>query len=252
MAKFEDYKDSDYLIVIPSRNRSKEITRVQEMFPNAVLYVNEEEAEDYADAVLPVITHDKKTGYSSVINSLFKRCKEQNIRYVAIFDDDKNIFTSLVGNRQRNFTPEQSELAIVNACQVLEDLDESLYLFSTNSSIIKYQQSEPFKVGFSLPQGAMVVRSDKIHPMKIGMHYYEDFDWLMEYIKHHRFAIIENRYLCISKGEMNTGGSNDFRNNKNEKYSRDFIKKKWGQYVNFVKNNSGNIRPCCMAKLRQI
>jgi hypothetical protein len=120
-----------------------------------------------------------------------------------------------------------------------------LYLFSTSSSIIKYEQNKPFKIGFSLPQGAFIVRTDNIHLFRVGMQYYEDFNWLMEHIRDKRYVLIDNRMLCISKGEINAGGCNSFRTKKQEEDSRQFIKERWGQYANFVRNSSGTIRPTC-------
>lgn len=250
--KWSDYKDRDYLIIIPSKERHNEIEKVQELFPNAVLFVNEDEYENYAKkSKLDIITHNKVNGFGSVMNELFDKCKLNNIRYSAVFDDDKWFFQSLVGNRQRNIRPDQIEQCVVNACQVLEDLDCYLYLFSTASSIIKYSQAEPFKVGFSLPQGALVHRNDKMHRYKEGVHYHEDFDWCMEYIKKHRYYVMDMRTLCISKGLLNTGDCNSFRTSENNKKSVAYIEKKWGKYVSFRKNSSGVTRPTANIKFKQ-
>lgn len=242
---------SDYITLIPTKGRGGKIDNVEKLFPYAYLYMNEDEVDDYAGTTLDIITHKCTKGYAEVLNSVFDMCKLHKIKYAAIFDDDKWKFSCLVGNRQRDFDSGRTQEAIENACQILEDLDENLYLFSTASSIIKYQQNEPVKAGFSLPQGAMVVRSENMNKMRVGMHYYEDFDWLMDYIKKNKYIIIENRFLCISKGDLNSGGCNSFRTRKNEESSRTYVKNKWGQYVNFVRNNSGAIRPTCMKKFRQ-
>jgi|SaaInlStandDraft_7_1057024.scaffolds.fasta_scaffold23279_3 hypothetical protein len=249
---FSDYKDRDYLTIIPSKGRNASIHKVQEMFPNAILYINEDELKDYEPfATLDIITHKETLGIGAVMNSIFRECTKNNIRYSAIFDDDKFWFRSLVGNRPRDLSTEQIEQAISNGCQVLEDMEAYLYLFSTASSIIKYSQADPVKVGFSLPQGALIHRNDKMGKYKLGMYYYEDFDFCMEYILKHRYMIIELRYLCISKGELNEGGCNSFRTSKNEEGAQKWVKKKWGQYVNFVKNQSGTIRPTSMVKRTQ-
>ena len=243
--------DSDYITLIPTKGRGGKIDNVEKLFPYAYLYMNEDEVDDYEGTSLDIITHKCTRGYAEVINSIVDDCKLNNIKYAAVFDDDKWKFSSLVGNRQRDFDSIQTKQCIENACQILEDLEENLYLFSTSSSIIKYQQNEPVKAGFSLPQGAMVIRPEKINKMRVGMHYYEDFDWLMDYIKQNKFIIIENRFLCISKGELNAGGCNSFRTRKNEESSRAYVGRKWGQYVNFVRNGSGVIRPTCTKKFRQ-
>lgn len=243
---FDQYKDADYLTIIPSKGRHKNVKRVQELFPNAVFFINEDEVDNYLPYVnLPIITHKQTLGFASVANDIFKRAKENNIRYVAMFDDDKYFFRCLVGNRPRELKVEQIEQVIANGCQVMEDLGIDLYLFSTSSSIIKYEQNKPFKIGFSLPQGAFIVRPSRIHNIKVGMHYYEDFDWLMEHIKTKRYTLIDNRMLCISKGEINDGGCNSFRNQKEEERARAYVEQKWGDAVNFVRNSSGTIRPTC-------
>jgi len=248
---WRDYKDLDYLIIIPSKGRSKKISRVEEIFPNAVLLINEDELEDYKNTTFDILTHKKTKGFGSVLNEIFNQCKKHNIRYSAVFDDDKHFFGSLVGNRQRMFTPEQIEQSIVNGCQQMEDLDLGIYLFSTCSSIIKYQQNEPFKVGFSLPQGAWIFRNEYMGKYNETLHYYDDFDFCMDYIKKHKFMLIENRTLCLSKGELNVGGCNSFRTSSNEKYSHNYIKKKWGDYANFVTNSSGTKRPTAVVQFRQ-
>lgn len=250
--KWSDYKDLDYLIIIPSKGRADSIQRVQELFPNGVLFVHESEAKEYEKtAVIPIITHKKTRGYGDVLNEIFKQCTENNIRYSAVFDDDKYYFSSLVGNRQRQLSTEQIEQSIINGCQVLEDLDSYMYLFSTASSIIKYSQAEPYKIGFSLPQGAVIHRNSKMMRYKIGVHYHEDFDFCMDYIKKNKYYIVEMRTLCISKGELNVGGCNSFRNEASHKRAVEYIKKKWGKYVSFRRNTSGVERPHANIKFRQ-
>ncbi|MDD4817323.1 MAG: hypothetical protein PHI85_05075 [Victivallaceae bacterium] len=244
LKNFSDYANLDYLIVIPSKGRAKNIDAVQAIFPNAVLFVHEDELADYKkSSTLPIITHNRTHGYGDVVNAIFSECANNKIRYVAVFDDDKARFSSMVGNHERRLTTEQVEQAIVNGCQVMEDMDCYLYLFSTASSIIKYQQSEPFKVGFSLPQGAFIARSEKIGRFRVGMHHYEDFDFCMDYIAKYRYMIIEMRFLCISNGQLNSGGCNSFRSSDNERSSREYVIKKWKNCVRFVKNAGGVIRP---------
>ena len=249
---FDDYKDLDYLTIIPSKGRSAKIDRVQELFPNAILYIHESEYEDYKPfSKLNIITHKETKGYGSVLNSIFKNCVKSNIKYSAVFDDDKFYFYSLVGNRPRPFDSEQIEQAIVNGCQILEDSDKHLYLFSTQSSVIKYQQGDPFHVGMSLPQGALIHRNSEMHRYRTGMYYYEDFNFCMEYILKHRYIITELRYLCISKGELNEGGCNSFRTSKNEESSKKYIQERWGSHAGFIKNASGNIRPKCLSNRKK-
>jgi hypothetical protein len=108
LVDFSDYSDLDYLVVIPSKGRAKHIEKVEEMFPNAVLFVNEEEIEQYQKyANLPIISHKQTMGYGSVANDVFRRAKKNNIRYIVMMDDDKDNFSCLAGNRQRYFDAEQ-------------------------------------------------------------------------------------------------------------------------------------------------
>lgn len=243
IVKWEDYKDLDYVTIIPSKGRPGELAKVEKMFPNAILFVNKEEVPDYKHSTLPIIAHGSKSGYGDVINKIIENAQKVGIRYVAIFDDDKNKFVSLVGNRERHLDSGQIEEAIAQGCQVLEDLNHPIYLFSTVSSVIKYNQAFPYVVGHSLPQGAMIIRTDIGIKFRVGMFYYEDFDWTMKIVQKYRYMIVCNRYLCISKGEANVGGCNSFRNSSNEERCRQYILDRWGQYCFFSKNSSGNIKP---------
>ncbi|MGE4300843.1 MAG: hypothetical protein AB7F40_04480 [Victivallaceae bacterium] len=250
---FGDYTSKDYLVVIPSKGRPRRGAIVQNVFPFGVLYVNEREAEYYAKlSDLPIITHRETRGYGAVMNSIFSGCASAGIRYVAIFDDDIEHFDSLVGNRQRRFTSVQTECAIVNACQVLEDLDSHLYLFSTCSSIVKYCQATPFKIGFALSQGAMVCRAEKMGRFRVGMHHYEDFDFCMDYVMKNRFMVVEDRFQAVSGGTYEEGGCNSFRTGDNEKESREYLISKWKGCVSFVRNQSGVIRPHANITFRQV
>jgi hypothetical protein len=249
---FDDYSGRDYLTIIPSKGRPDRVAKVQKVFPNAVMYINASELESYApNCDIPIILHNETMGYGSVMNSIFRECTKANIRYSVVFDDDVESFDSLVGNRPRKLTVEQTEEAIVNACQILEDLDAYIYLFSTCSSCVKYQQSEPFKIGFSLSQGAWVLRNDKMGRFKLGMHHYEDFDFCMDYVLKHRYMVIENRFQAVSKGAYEAGGCNSFRTSENEKSSMEYIRKKWKGNVAFVVNQGGTIRPTAKINRQQ-
>ena len=248
-----ELKNKDYCIAIPSHRRSKHVADVQKVFPNAVMYINESELKDYQDKCnIPIVLHDRTSGYGSVLNSLFEKCVKAGIRYCAVFDDDVNGFTPHVGNRDRRFTPEQTEEAIVNGCQVLEDMDAGIYLFSTVGSIIRYNQAEPFKVGFSLPQGAAIFRCDMMGRFREGMYHYEDFDFCMEYILKNRYIIIDNRLQANADARYNEGGCNSFRSSENEKKCHEYIEKKWKSHVKFVTSpTSGVIRPTCLVDRKQ-
>lgn len=249
---FDDYAGKDYVILIPSKGRSKRASIVQRVFPNGVLYVNHEEFDAYRqNCTLEIITHTETQGIGSVNNSIFAGAKKAKIRYSAILDDDIDDFCSLVGNRPRLLTAEQVELAIVNGCQVLEDLGAYMFLFSTSSSIVKYQQHEPYKVGFSLPQGTFIVRNDKIGRFRLGMHHYEDFDFCMDYVMKHRFMVIESRYLPMSRGTFVEGGCNSFKTAANEAASKEYLLKKWKRYVTFTVNMSGVTRPAPNFTMKQ-
>ena len=250
---FNELKNKDYCIVIPSHARSNHIESVQRVFPNSVMYINRTELAEYEPKCnVPIILHNEVDGYGAVLNSIFDRCVESGIRYVAVFDDDVERFSTHVGNRDRYFTPEQTEAAIVNGCQVLEDMDAGIYLFSTVGSIIRYNQAEPFKVGFSLPQGAAIFRCSMMGRFKEKMYHYEDFDFCMDYILKNRYMIIDNRLQTNAPALYQEGGCNSFRNSENEKKSRDYVLKKWKSHVKFVVSpTSGVIRPTCLAERRQ-
>ena len=243
----------DYCIVIPSHGRAGHIQEVQKVFPNAVMYIHRDELPEYsATCHLPIILHDRTDGYGSVLNSIFDRCVEAGIRYCAVFDDDVERFSTHVGNRDRFFNAEQTEQAILNGCQVLEDLDAGIYLFCTCGSIIRYNQAEPFKVGFSLPQGAAIFRCAMMGRFVEKMHHYEDFDFCMEYLLKHRYMVIDNRLQANADALYNEGGCNSFRSGENEKKCREYILKKWKSHVKFVISpTSGVMRPTCTAVRKQ-
>ena len=253
VTSFDKLKNKDYCIVIPSHQRAGHIEEVQKVFPNAVMYIHESELPDYEKTCrLPIILHNKVDGYGSVLNGIFDGCKKAGIRYCAVFDDDVERFSTHVGNRDRYFNAEQTEQAIVNGCQVLEDLNAGIYLFSTVGSIIRYNQAEPFKVGFSLPQGAAIFRCDMMGRFVEKMHHYEDFDFCMEYLLKHRYIVIDNRLQANADARYNEGGCNSFRSGENEKKCREYIEKKWKSHVKFVISpTSGIVRPSCTVQRKQ-
>ncbi len=250
---FSKFKDRDYLIVVPSTQRAeKYYKRTGQMFPfDTVLFVNKAEAKDYEkyNPEVPIVTHSQTEGYGSVVNALIRQARKDHIKYVVIIDDDKEIFDCMVGNRQRAVPLMQRYEVLTNAVQVMEDLEAPLYLFSTSSSIIKYQQHKPYTASFALPQGAYIVNVKTIGiTFEEGYQYYEDFDFCMEAILKHRFYLCEQRMLILSreKAETISGGCNAYRTSANEIKSRQWVKKKWGKAMTFTKNSSGNIRPTCL------
>lgn len=253
--KFKDLNVQDFLIVIPSKGRAESCKGSVSLFPHeSCLYVHESEVDNYRshNADIPIISHNITNGYGGVINSVLNtiRREKAEIKYVMIVDDDMEIMESMVGNRTRLFDLGQRYECVVNAVQVMSDVGVLLYLFSTRSSIIKYGQNVPFKYGFSLPQGIYIIDTSLTVRIEEGYHYYEDFDFCMEFILKHRAYIIENRTICKGYGidSLADGGCNHYRTAVEENRSRQWLTDKWKSHVSFSKNTGGNIRPSCNVK----
>lgn len=248
---FSKFKEQDFLIMVPSSGRPEMCKGTLNLFPNeSCLYVHENEVEAYRkhNPTTDIVTHTQTKGYGSVVNSAILKAKKDGIKYLMVIDDDMQTVSSLVGNRQRNLNLEKRYEAVVNAVQVMEDIESYLYLFSTSSNIIKYQQHQPYKVGFSLPQGVYIMNVQKINILyEENFHYYEDFDFCMQYILKHRYYIIEQRILMTGTNidALTAGGCNTHRTQENEIKSRNYIVNKWKNGVRFATNQGGNIRPTC-------
>lgn len=248
---FEKFSKQDFLIMVPSSGRAQMCKGTLDLFPKeSCLYVNESEVEEYRkyNPTTPIVTHKQVKGYGSVVNSAIRQAKKDGIEYLMVIDDDMNSVSSMVGNRQRFFDLEKRYEAVVNAVQVMADIGTYLYLFSTSSNIIKYQQHQPYKVGFSLPQGVYIMNVQKIGIFyEENYQYYDDFDFCMKYILKHRYYVIEQRILMTGTNidALTPGGCNTHRTEENELKSREFIKKKWKSGVSFVTNQGGNVRPTC-------
>ena len=246
---FEDYRDRDYLIVIPSKGRGRHIDQLPGLFPNGVIYVNETELKDYRESGLPLIPHQITNGYGAVINGILKGCSDANIKYACIFDDDTYRFDCFVGNRPRTLHPSQVEAVIANDCQILEDIDGKMICFSTAHHPLEFTQSVPYKIGCFIPQGSFIIRSDCGVTFTEHLIESTDLDFVLKLCRKHRFMLQDHRFVTHGRSTQE-GGCNAQRTEADRLASRQYLLNTWGRYISYRPNRHGKINPQIIIKYR--
>lgn len=247
---FGDYRDRDYLIVIPSKGRGRHIEQLPGLFPNGVIYVNETELKDYSESGLPLIPHRITNGYGAVINGILRGCAEAGIRYACVFDDDSNQFVSFVGNKPRRLDAIQTETIIANDCQIMEDTGCRMICFSTAHHPLEYTQSVPYKIGCFIPQGAFIVRTDCGITFTEHLIESTDLDFVLKLCRKHRYMIQDHRFVCVKKSAHQEGGCNAQRTEADRLASRQYLLNTWGRYISYRPNRHGKINPQITVKYR--
>lgn len=218
-------------IVIPSKGRAASIRDESLfLFPDALLLVDEAEADAYKGIVPPkrLLTHPGLKTLSAIRNFMLDNVKDD---VVVTADDDVFNLKCMVGWLARSKRdPQVAWEVLENAAVCAADAGCGLFGFNQNSNPIHYKPFEPFKVatwvgtvfGFVGDHG---LRFDE----RLVMH--QDVDVSLQALQVHRILWVDDRFCFINKRLTNRGGLTGMRSAEAYQLAHDRLLTKWAGCV---------------------
>lgn len=217
-------------IIIPSRGRGAVSAKTQKMFPSSIISVAESELQEYSKYSDTVETRpDEVRGMGNIRQWILDHYEGT----VVMVDDDISYLGCFTDITYRRIAGGDNYVRILENCeQMAEDLGINLFGFNQSCDVRKYQYYRPF-LFTSYAGGVMGIRNRDIKFDRNLMVRAEDVDFALQNLIKYRMILIDNRYGFVANRLSMTGGNTEYRTDERDLYEMDYLKKKWGQYIQF-------------------
>lgn len=220
--------DKDIQIVIPSRRRVESCRRTLELWPDAVVTVDEQEMDDYRDVGAEVIPHPPVYGLGELRQWILDNFDKKLI--VQCNDDVEGLYC-LVGRRPRLINDPQAMMQIIlNQANIIEELGVSVFTFSpVGADIRKFWPQNPFR--FNRIEGCLfgVLRPTRVH-LDPRVRQHDDVDLTLTCLLHDRYVWMDSRFAAKHDYMTKAGGNSEIRGSMNMDEEIDYLRNKWGKY----------------------
>lgn len=232
----------DYEIWVPSRKRVKNMPKILKSFPTAYIYIDENEYDDYAKVVPKgkIITHPPVSGTAEMRRLMLENKRTECL---IMIDDDFEFIASRVGRRERHYTDAGVILQVIeNAINVTADLKIPFFGFQvTARNPLTFRAARPILLKGPITS-ILGVHGNSIMPDK-RLCSFEDLDMCLQALLKHRRVWIDDRWRfffgLIWRG---TGGLQGVRTDERDTRDKEYLRRKWGQYVYTGKASKSAVR----------
>jgi hypothetical protein len=222
----------DLQVVIPSRKRSHRILGALALFPSAVVWVHESEADAYLRAA-PLIrlrTHKRNDGIGAIRSEMILGTDSE---VVVMLDDDimRVAFNAGDGEKHVMITdPEHIARIIENTAQCAVDLGLEVFGWSRERRMQYFRPTEPFRVVYPCSTAYGVIGKKCVPDAEFRTG--EDIDMTMQALQRTRIVLADTRYT-FDNGEVGKGkgGCQGYRTTELERHMTERLAVKWGKYV---------------------
>ena len=210
------------------------MTRMLEMFPDAIVCVAEEEFATYRRVVPRVLAHpDNILGLPPIQYwVLTQNMQDETIVFV---DDDIDKVAIVTGLKKR-FTREPQTIAAIlqNAEQCARDVGAHLFGFNREPDVRKYSPFQPFTLRGWADCVVGVIGRDVL-PKPRRRVCGGSVDWFLRGMAHDRIVWIDNRFSFIHDRFTGEGGNSI--NRSEEQWAADLadLRADWGSAIGFDK-----------------
>jgi hypothetical protein len=225
-------------IVVPSHLRSDTIGKMTLNYcPEAIVTVNESEVDEYANAgVQNLWPHpDSVKGYGAIMNWILENFEDEA---VMILDDDMMHFTSYTSKNTVHYKdPEVGKAIIQNTYQIAIDMQVGLAGWNGSQDPKTFRSFDPVKLTGFIQSGCSIMlgKDVKFDPV---LYLREDFDFNLNQLLKKRITFMDHRFCFLAWPNFTgRGGSAEFRSQERDEGEREYMKKKWGQYILFGHRN---------------
>lgn len=222
-------------VLILSRKRSDTISS-HKLFPNAVLVCVESEKEAYKHTGLDIeCIPEEISGLGNIRNWCLKKFSEETILMV---DDDVRYLYCIAHEKGFKITDtEYIYQVVMNTAICAKDSGTALFGFNQNWDVRKHRENEPFSLNSWV--GGVVgiigrdIWFDETNKLKV------DIDFSLQVLLKKRFVWVENRFSFVQSRNNNIGGNAFLRTEKRHKAEIEYLKKKWGKYLDIKQSKAG-------------
>lgn len=232
---------NELAIVIPSRKRARRVLKAARLFKSPYVCVAESEFQDYSSAGCKnLVSHpDDISGIGKIRNWILNHFDEAVV--VMVDDDVSGLWCNVAETGKLIDNPNQITAIVSNAANIAADLGAHIFGFSQTWDVRKYSPLKPFSlctwlggvIGF-------VGRSESIryssHPLRV------DIDYCLQSLLHHRIVWQDNRFGFIQNRFSGAGGNSLNRSRAQDELEVNYLRKKWGKYIEFSPLRSSNLR----------
>lgn len=219
-------------IVIPSMGRSSEVSTINAI-DNPIICVPESEKKDYEISypAYEIVGHpDSVKGLS-----LKRQWMYEHFGDLFMVDDDLGGMYRLFlapGEEGSRLDPMEARAMIESTHQTAKELGAYLFGFSTCNDQRNYDPAIPFRLkGYCNGYGMGLISGSKLYFDGLAV-VVEDYFVSLLNAFHHRYAFFDCRFgFSQKKTFKNRGGCSNYRNNKTERESTEFLKKCFGGAV---------------------
>lgn len=227
-------------VVIPSKGRAGLIGgRSLRLFPEAIVCVDEREAETYGAVVPPaqLWLHPPLPGISAIRNWILDNLPDEAF---VMADDDISHAYSKTGVVIKNYRhPAEVAQIIENACEVAQGIGAHLFGFTQDGGVFSYKPQDPFCfnnwIGTVIGTIGRGIRYNE--QLKLGS---EDIDISLQHLLEHRIVLIDERFHFLSVNRLRAQGGNAAnRSLEVELAEGERLMRVWGPYVSVGFINRG-------------
>lgn len=224
----------DYQIVVPSRKRASNMSALTLKFPDSVIWVHEGEREDYL-RVLPesrLRTHNV-SGLAAIRREMILGTKNE---CVVMIDDDVDELYFLEGEKVTHTRDGAIMTQVIeNSVRICKDLGLKMFGYNMIPEPKFYNSCNPMSLStvFCFVYGVFgknIVPDGRLH------YILEDVDMVMTCLMDNRIVYKDCRFAFVGKSTGGgVGGCQGVRNSIDHEKDMEFMKKKWGKYLNIGK-----------------
>ncbi len=219
---------------MPSRRRAGNMPKILSLLPDALICVDETEADDYAVCGDRLLLHPPMTGLPRIRNWIHDNV---DAGYIVHLDDDfKRVVAqvSVMGNKRTIKDAGEISILIENAVQTLIDLGSTAYCWNrSNNSTIGRPELDSFGFARTPLGSAFVVKNTEMR-WDESLISRADVDYHMRVLLEDRHVIVDKRFYFDVGGIFSGAGGNagivpDERRDEDKRR----LLAKWAPHLNF-------------------
>lgn len=221
--------------IIISKGRSKLITTHKIINYDCVVLIESEYQKYLEGNDIPrekiLVVKNRVVGLGVVRNYILDYFKEN----IVIFDDDIIEIKCLLDNRYLLITDKDKIDDIITNCWLnCVESGAKVFGFNQMSDVRKYNELLPFvfnkNIGCVIGMIDNKIRFDEVNKMRV------DIDYCLKQLLVNRILWRDNRYVFCQNRFRGQGGNNIYKTKTNVKLEIDYLKNKWGKYIQPVKS----------------
>lgn len=216
-----------YRIVVPSRRRAHNMSRIMDVLPTCTVVVHWSERAEYVNELgqkWNVVTHDIYDGLGAIRNFCLDTFKEECIVFI---DDDFRRIKFLTGRNVRYTDDSYAiERIIENAVNMCADAGIEMFCWTRDPNPKNYKPGDPLY--FNGPAGSAFGVIGRKHRFDSALPFGADIDFNMQVLRDSRIVLMDRRYYFdVGLIFTGSGGLQGVRTSKEETRVRDVLRERW-------------------------